>query len=71
MAGFLEKKHQSIIRGHNCLNQVQDGLLHWERVVADFLVTFESWLPSVNLDIAEWICRQWVEMNLKKWASEI
>ena len=39
-------------------------------VVADFLDTFTTWLPLENLDNAEWIRRQWVEMILKKCASE-
>jgi len=30
------------------------------------LETFESWLRLDNFDNAEWICRQWVEMFLKK-----
>jgi len=70
VAGFLEKKHRSIIRGQNRLKQVRDGPLHWETAVADFLATFETWLPLVNIDNAEWIRRQWVEMFLKKCASE-
>ena len=40
-------------------------------MVADFLATFETWLPLVNFDNAEWIRWQWVEMFLKKCASEI
>jgi len=39
--------------------------------VAYFLATFESWLPLVHFDNAEWIRRQWVEMFLKKCATEI
>jgi len=42
VAGFLEKKHQSIVPGQNRLKQQQDGPLHWEIVVADFLETFEK-----------------------------
>jgi len=38
--------------------------------VADFLETFGKWLPLENFDNAEWIRRQWVEMFLKKCASE-
>jgi len=53
LAGFLEKKHRSIIRGQNRLNLVPDGPLHWEMVVAYFLATFENWLPLVNFDNAE------------------
>jgi len=71
VAEFLDKKHRSIIRGQNRLNQVRDGPLHRERVVADCLATFENWLLLVNFDNSEWIRRQWVEMFLKKSASEI
>jgi len=71
VAGFLEKNHQSIIWGQNCFNQLRDGPLHWKRVVADFLETFESWLPLDNFNNARWICRQWVEKFLKKCASKI
>jgi hypothetical protein len=53
VAGFLEKKHRSIIRGQNRLKQLRDGPLHWETVVADFLETFETWLPLENFDNAE------------------
>jgi hypothetical protein len=35
------------------------------------LETFEKWLPLENFDNAEWIGRQWVEMFLKKCASEV
>ena len=42
VAGFLEKKHRSIIRGQNRLIQVRDGPLHWKTAVADFLATFEN-----------------------------
>jgi len=71
VAGFLEKKHRSIIRGQNRVKQLRDGPLHWETAVADFWETFQSWLPLDNFDNAEWIRRQWVEMFLKKCASEI
>jgi hypothetical protein len=70
IAGFLEKKHRSIIPGQNFLKQMRDGHLHWEMPVADFLVTFETWLPLENFDNAEWIRWQWVGMFLKKCASE-
>ena len=52
VAGFLEKKHRSIIRGQNRLKQVRDGPLHWETAVADFLATFKNWLLLVNFDTA-------------------
>jgi len=55
VAGFLEKKHQSIMRGQNRLKQLRDGPLHWETAVADFLETFETWLPLANFNDAEWI----------------
>jgi len=71
VAGFLEKKHRSIIRGWNRLKQLRDGPLHWETAVADFLETFESLRPLDDFDNAEWIRRQWVRMFLKKCASEI
>jgi hypothetical protein len=71
VAGFLEKKHRSIIPGQNRLKQQRNGPLRWEMAVADFLETFEKWLPLENFDNAEWIRRQWVEMFLKKCASEV
>jgi len=71
VAGFLEKKHRSIVRGQNRLKQLRDGPLHWEMVVADYLETFECWLPLDNFDNAEWIRQQWVEMFLNKCASKI
>jgi hypothetical protein len=37
VAGFLEKKHQSIIWAQNRLKQLLDGPLHWKTAVADFL----------------------------------
>jgi len=52
VAGFLEKKHRSIIWAQNRLNQVQYGYLHREMAVADFLDTFRNWLPLVNFDNA-------------------
>jgi len=71
VAGFRVKKHGSIIWGQNRLKPLPDGPLHWETAVADFLVTFETWLPMENLDNAEWIRRQWVEQLLKKCVSEV
>jgi hypothetical protein len=71
VAGFLEKKHRSIIPGQNRLKQLRDGPLRWATSVADFLETFETWLPLEIFDNAEWIRRQWVEMFLKKCASEV
>jgi len=62
VAGLLEKKHRSIIRGQNRLKQVRDTPLHWETAVAEFLATFKNWLPLVNFDNAQWIRQQWVEM---------
>jgi len=66
VAGFLETKHWSIIRGKNQLKQLRDGPLHWETAVADYLETFESWLPLDNFDYAEWIRRQRVEMKFEE-----
>jgi len=71
VAGFLEKKHRSIIPGQNRLKQQWNGPLHWDMAVADFLKTFEKWLPLENFDNAKWIWRQWVEIFLKKCASEV
>jgi len=71
VAKFLEKKQRSIIRGQNQFKHVRDRPLHWVTAVTDFLRTFEKWLLSVNSDNAEWIPRRWVEMCLKKCASEI
>jgi hypothetical protein len=45
VAGFLEKKHRSSIPGQNLLKQQRDTPLHLETAVADFLQTFEMWLP--------------------------
>jgi len=70
VAGVLEKRHWSSIQGQNRLKQLRNGPLHWEMAVADFLETFETWLPLDNLDSAEWIRRQWVEMFLNKCGSE-
>jgi len=39
--------------------------------VAHFLVTVGNWLPLENVDNAEWIQRQWVEMVLKKCANKV
>jgi hypothetical protein len=71
VAGFLEKKHQSIVQGQNRLKQARDGPLHWEMAVTDLLVTFQNRLPLDNFDNARWIHQQWVEMWLKKCASKI
>jgi len=71
VAGFLEKKHWSIIPGQNCLKPQPDGPLHWEMVVAEFLETFEKWLPLENFNNIEWIRQQWVDMFLKKRARKV
>jgi len=71
VAGFLEKKHRSSIRGQNCLALLRHPPLHWETAVADCLVTSKATLPVKNVDNAGWIWRQWVELFLKKYASEI
>jgi len=46
-------------------------MLHSETAVAEWLEIFETWLPLENLDNAERIRRQWVEMSLKTCASEV
>jgi len=53
VAGFLEKKHWSIILGQNRLKQMRNGPLLWEMVVADNLETFDTRLPLENFDKAE------------------
>jgi hypothetical protein len=71
VAGILETKHRSIIPEQNSLKQMQNGPLLREMAVADFLETFETWLPLENFDNAEWIQRQMVEMLLTNCASEV
>jgi hypothetical protein len=71
VAGFLRKKHWSLIQGQNQLKQLRDGPLHWEKAVADFLRTFKTWLPLENFDNAQWIWRQWAEMFWKTCASKV
>jgi hypothetical protein len=53
VAGFLKKKHRSIIWGQNRLKPLRDGPVHGETVVADFLETFETWLLLENFDNAK------------------
>jgi hypothetical protein len=53
MAGFVEKKHPSIIPRQNSLKQRRDGPVHWETAVADYLETFETSLPLAQYDNAE------------------
>ena len=71
VAGFLGRKHRSIILGQNRSKKLRDGPLCWEMAVAEFLVSFETWLPLENFDNAEWIRQQWVRMFLKKCASKV
>jgi hypothetical protein len=63
--------NQSIIRRQDWLKQLRDGPLHWEIALGDFLETLESWLRLNNFDNAKWICRQWVEIIMKKFATKI
>jgi hypothetical protein len=71
VAGFLKKNHWTMIRRQNRLKLLRDGPLHRDTVVADFVGTFETWLPFDNFDNSAWIPRQLVEMFLKKCAREI
>ena len=71
VAGYLEKKHRSIIRGQNCLKQLRDGPLDWETEVADCLETFVTWARLKMFDHAESIWRQSVEVYLKKCACVV
>jgi hypothetical protein len=48
VAGLLQKKHSSIIRGPNRSNQFQDGPPHGEPRIADSLTYFETWLQREN-----------------------
>jgi hypothetical protein len=52
VAGFLEKKHPSNIRGQNSLKKLRDAPLRWEMAVGDCLQTFETWLPLEIFDNA-------------------
>jgi len=70
-AGFLEKKHRSITLRQNRLKQLIDGPLLWEMAVADCLETYESCVPLDDFDNAKLVRRQWVEIFLKKRASDI
>jgi len=49
---------------------MRDAPVHWEMAFADFLETIGTSLRLDNFDNAECIQRQWVEMVLKKCASE-
>jgi len=71
VVGFLEKKHQSMIRGQNRWKKVWDGPLHREMAVADRLASFKNWLLLICSDSSEWIRRQWDGMFLMKCASEM
>jgi hypothetical protein len=71
VAGLLQKKHPSIIRGQNRLKQLRDGPLHWETAVEDFVETFKTWLPLENFDNAEWFRQEWVGMFWKKCACKV
>jgi len=71
VAGFLEKKHRSTIRGQNRLEQLRDGPLHWETAVADIVETLETWLPLEIFDNADGIRRQWAEMSVRKCAYKV
>jgi hypothetical protein len=57
VAGFLEKKHRSVIQGHNPLKQLRDGPLHLETAVAHFWEAFKIWLHLHNFVNGKWIQR--------------
>ena len=71
VAGFLKTKYRSIIRGQNHIKSLQDGPLHWDTAVADFLETCETGLPLEIVNNAKWIQQRWVVMCLKKCASKV
>jgi len=55
VVGFREKKVQSSMQGHNHMQQLRDGPLHRDTVVADFLATFMMWLKLEIFDNVKWI----------------
>ena len=71
VAGFLEKKHRSIIPGRSHFEKLRDRHLHWETAVPDIVDGFETWLPLKNVGTAKRIWQQWVEIFSKKCASEV
>jgi len=71
VAGFQENKHQPSIWGQNRSKHLRDGPLYWMTAVVIFLTTFEKWPPRENFVNAACRRRQWVQMVLKNWASEV
>lgn len=53
VAGFLGKKHSSIIRSENHLNECEYQPLHRDKAVTDFTAAFENWLTLASLDNAK------------------
>jgi len=53
VAGFLKKKHRSIIPGQNGLKPLRDGPLRREMAVVDHLETFDTWPPLEIFEDAE------------------
>jgi hypothetical protein len=58
VAGFVEKKHKEIIPGSNRLKLQCHGVLHWESAVADFIETYDQWMPWANFGNSEWTRHQ-------------
>jgi hypothetical protein len=55
----------------NHLKQLGAEPLRWEMAVADFLETFQTWLPLEHFHNAKWIWQQSVGMFFKKCTSEV
>jgi hypothetical protein len=65
VAGFLDVQYWWKIRRQKHSNQLLDGPLHWEMVVADLLVTFTTWPALEIFNNAEWIWQRWVKWLLR------
>jgi len=54
MGGWVSQEEASVDNPRSePVKQLQDGPQHWEAAVADFLETFETWLPLETFDNAE------------------
>jgi len=70
-AWCLGKKHQGIIQSQKHLEQLQYELLHTEKAVMFFFITFKSWRRVGNFDNVELIGWQWMISILKKFALDV
>jgi len=55
VAGHEAKKHYGSTQKQSHLKLIPDGSPQWEIVVADYLVTFETWLLLEKLGNSHWI----------------